>query len=53
MNEAKAFASLKVPRLLIVPPFQNWIALLLAAVLPLQVVLPRARRSVRRTPPSC
>jgi hypothetical protein len=28
--------------LLIVPPFQNWIALLLAAVLPLQVVLPRS-----------
>src|SRR3954468_10231938 len=40
MKEANALASLKVPLLLTVPPFQNWIALLLSAVLPLQVVVP-------------
>src|SRR3982751_1725752 len=40
MNDAKALASLKTPRLLIVAPFQNWMALLLAPVLPLQVVVP-------------
>src|SRR4051794_8451975 len=40
MNEANVLASLKTPWLLIVPPFQNWIALLLAAVLPDQVVVP-------------
>ena len=39
MNEAKAFWSLKVPLLLSVPP-ANWSALLLAPVLPLQVVVP-------------
>src|SRR5690349_20147290 len=40
MNDANALASLKVPRLLSVAPFQNWIWLFLAAVLPLQVVVP-------------
>src|SRR5678815_5506194 len=40
MNDAKPLASLNVPRLLIVAPFQNWIALLLAPVLPVQVVVP-------------
>src|SRR5829696_2590929 len=39
MNDANALLSLKVPLLLIVPPFQNWIALLLAAVLPVQLVV--------------
>ena len=39
MNDANVLASLKVPWLLIVAPFQNWIALLLAAVLPAQVVV--------------
>src|SRR4029453_16807732 len=40
MNEAKALASLNVPRWLIVAPFQNVIALLLLPVLPVQVVVP-------------
>src|SRR6476659_743444 len=39
MNDANVLASLKVPLLLIVAPFQNWIALLLAPVLPDQVVV--------------
>src|SRR6187431_2786995 len=40
MNEANALASLKVPWLLTVAPFQNVIALMLAPVLPVQVVVP-------------
>src|SRR6516165_7542700 len=39
MNDANALLSLKVPLLLIVPPFQNWIEPLLAAVFPVQVVV--------------
>src|SRR4051812_46092829 len=39
MNDANVLASLKVPLLLIVAPFQNWMALLLAPVLPDQVVI--------------
>src|SRR5678816_658023 len=39
MNDAKGLASLKMPWLLIVAPFQNWIALLLLPVLPAQVVV--------------
>jgi hypothetical protein len=39
MNDANAFWSLNVPALLSVPP-ENWRAPLLAAVLPLQVVVP-------------
>src|SRR6188474_2212634 len=50
MNEANALASLKTPRLLIVAPFQNWIALLLTPVLPLQVVVPWRLRV--RPPPT-
>ena len=41
MNEPNALLSLNVPLLLIVAPLENWIELLLAAVLPLQVVVPR------------
>jgi len=40
MNEANGLASLKVPWLLIVAPLVNWIELLLAAVLPVHVVVP-------------
>src|SRR5687768_2494346 len=50
MNEANVLASLKTPRLLIVARFQNRIALLLAPVLPLQVVVPWRLRV--RPPPA-